>query len=123
VAGYQTSSGIYAHEILIEFDKKWMFVYCFSCFADHRKLSPVIVIAILIIFTDTARTVCGAGSMKLSDVRLSLCPILRRSHGMRRVCCCGPGRQAGKIDRLLHGAPAATRRLAADASSVMFTAT
>jgi len=105
VAGYQTSSGNYAREILIEFDKKWMFVYvsrfailCFSCFADHSKLSPVIVIAILIIFTDTARTVCGAGSMKLSDIRLSLCPILRRSHGMRRVCCCGPGRQAKSID-------------------------
>ena len=31
-------------------------------------------------------------------------------------------RQAGKIDRLQHGAPAATRRLA-DVISVMFTAT
>ena len=42
---------------------------------------------------DTARIVCGAVFMKLSDVCLSVCPI-----APRWVCCCGRHGQAISID-------------------------
>ena len=39
---------------------------------------------------------CGAGSLQLSGVRLSVCPSVCPIR--LRVCCCGPGRQETSID-------------------------
>jgi len=39
-----------------------------------------------------------AARLRCPSVCLSLCPILRRSHGVRRVCCCGSHRQTISID-------------------------
>ena len=50
---------------------------------------------------DTAHIVCRSGSMKLSSVRLSVCPSIP-SFGRRtllwRVYCCAPGRQESSIN-------------------------
>jgi len=41
--------------------------------------------------TDTARTVCGAGSMKRYGVRPAVCPFVGLSTGhSSKHCCCGP---------------------------------
>jgi len=60
---------------------------------------------------DSSRTVCGAGSMKLSSVRLSVRPSRRSAAGL----LLWPGGQ--EIDRLLHG-----RHSAANARSVTLSA-
>ena len=49
-------------------------------------------------FGGTAHLVCGAGSMKLLGVRLSVCPSSNHPHAAAVVCCCGPGRQEISID-------------------------
>ena len=56
--------------------------------------------------------VCGAGSMKLSSVFLSIHPITRTPHAAAAGLLLW-ARQPGDIDQLLHG-----RRSAANASSV-----
>jgi len=84
---------------------------------------------------DTARTVCAAGSMKLSSVRLSVpprpsvcssVPSFGRRAQLRRVCCCGPGDQELSIDRCTACAQQQTRavsrcQLAWDAELVLLT--
>ena len=64
------------------------------------------------IIIDTTRRVYV---MDTVSVCLSVCPILRRSRGVRRVCCCGSRGQAISI----HSSTA----VSSNASSEMFTAT
>jgi len=70
--------------------------------------------------TDNARTVYVAGSMKLSDVRLFVCPSVRPVIRSPHVAAAGLllwARRPEDIDRLLHG-----RRSAANANSVALSA-
>ena len=58
---------------------------------------------------DAVSTVCGAGSMKRSRVRLSVCPIDRQQQ-RRAAGLLLSAPRAGYVDRLLHGAPAGCSR-------------
>jgi len=81
--------------------------YNFNC-----SVQSIFKPAVLVIIVDTASIVCGAGSMKLSSVRLSVCPIIWPPHAAAAGLLHW-ARRPGDIDRLLHG-----RRPAANASSV-----
>ena len=75
---------------------------------------------------DTVRIVCGARSIKRSGVRLSVSqsvPSVKRSSGVRRVCCWTPYAQTISIDSARQPQPgAAARRSTANAGNVMLTA-
>ena len=65
----------------------------------HMGICAVVSSCLQSSITDTADMLCGAASLKLSRVRLSVCPSVP-SFGCVRFAAVGPA--AGDIDRLQH---------------------
>ena len=98
--------------------KKYSYEFSFVHDLDVTLLI-FILWSILHVMLGAARRVCRAGSMKRSDVRLSVCPsvcpITRQPHsaGAGLLLC---ARRTGDTDRLLHGAQQQLRRSTAHSS-------